>query len=135
MITLTPRTTPNTVKPLRILCARSVSIACFRFSPCACAMCVLTVRSEGFDGIKLCRAHCRIDAEEQADPGRQYQRNDHRAHGGLQWDRRYRATQSYQAIGRNNPEKTANCRKDSRFGDELQQNVNLARAERAANTN
>ena len=38
MITLTPSTTPNTVSALRILCVRSVSIACFRFSPYACAI-------------------------------------------------------------------------------------------------
>src|SRR5262245_43667953 len=80
MMTLTPRTTPNTVSPLRILCARSVSIACFRFSPCACAI-ALSVCPQRFDGIQLRRAHGGIDSEKEADSGRQDQRDDDGAHG------------------------------------------------------
>src|SRR6266446_176169 len=70
MMTLTPRTTPKTVRPLRILCVRSVSIACLRFSPYACAIFVFQTSGlspQRLDGIQFRRARRRINPKQDAD--------------------------------------------------------------------
>src|SRR5215467_10787789 len=79
MITLTPRTTPKTVSALRILCTRSVSMACFKFSPCACAIpAALSLGPQCFDGIELRRPRRGINPEEKSDPCGHAQRQNHR---------------------------------------------------------
>src|SRR4029077_8272407 len=147
MITLTPSTTPNTVRKLRSLCARRVSIACFRFSPCCCAIVVFSdpapcgrsqrssaVRPQRFDRIKFCRARGGINSEKEADCRGNTERENNGAHRRAHGNRRGGASCGNHGIRQHNSGQSTGRGQDSRFGYELQQNVFLFCAKRAAQT-
>src|SRR5580704_6124512 len=133
MITLTPNTTPNTVSALRSLCARSVSIACFRFSPCAWAMSSL-VRPQRFNGIELRRAHRGIDPEEESHAGGNAEGQDHSAERRSHGNGCGRAPEGHDAIGQQDSDDAANGGEHRRLGHELEHDVIFSGAQRAANT-
>src|SRR5438132_4070971 len=121
MITLTPRTTPNTVSALRILCARSVSMACFRFSPCACAMCAaLSFSPQRFDWIELRGPHGGVDPEEKPHTGRDSQGEDHRANGGIHGEGKQRLHGINDQVGGQDSNQSADRREHRGLGHELQ---------------
>src|SRR5579863_5695425 len=122
MITLTPNTTPNTVSALRNLCARSVSIACFRFSPCAWAMSSL-VRPQRFNRIEPRGAHRRIDPEEQSHAGRNTEGQNHGAERCSHGNGSGRAPQGHDAIGQQDSDDAANSGEHRRLGHELEHDV------------
>src|SRR5579863_971693 len=129
MITLTPNTTPKTVSALRILCARKVSMACFKFSPYACAMLVsLAFRPQRFDGIELCRAHRGINPEEESHTSGKQDRDDHRAQRGLHGNRGDRASQRHQRVCEYDSKQSTDRCQDGRLGHELQKNMFLPRS-------
>src|ERR1700751_2973939 len=122
MITLTPNTTPNTVSALRSLCARSVSIACFRFSPCAWAMSSL-VRPQRFNGIELRRAHRRIDPKEESHAGRNAEGQNHGAERCSHGNGCGGAPQGHDSVGQQDSDDAVNGGGPCRPGHELEHAV------------
>src|SRR4051794_1382037 len=128
MMTLTPRTTPNTVKPLRILWARSVSMACLRFSPWACAI-WLSVRTQCFDGIKPGGTHGGVDSEEQAHSRGHCQGQNYCVYLHLHGNRGDRTTQCHQPPGQQDADDSTDGGEHRGLGHELQHDMFLARTQ------
>src|SRR5271156_3780394 len=146
MITLTPSTTPNTVSVLRSLCARSVSIACFRFSPCCWAILYLcdsalrdqrssAIGPQRFNGIELCGSHRGIDSKEKADRRGNAQRQNHGADGRSHGDGCQSPAHGNQGIRQTDADQPASRGQHGRFGHKLKQNVFLSRAQRTPQSN
>src|SRR5437764_6530542 len=132
IITLTPRTTPNTVSALRILCARSVSMACFRFSPCACAIsAALSLGPQRFDGVELRGARRRVNPEEKPYGGRHPKGQNHGVNGRTHGKGGQRPNCVNHEVGRQDSNQSAGRREHRRLGHKLQNDVLFARAERA----
>src|ERR1700732_856245 len=93
----------------------------------------LPLSSKGFDGIELRGSRCRIDTEEETDGGGDAQREDYRSHRGFYRDRGRGLHQIDQAVSHQDADYPAGGREDRGFGHELQQDMFLAGAERAAN--
>src|SRR6516225_8474125 len=135
MMTLTPSTTPKTVSALRSLCVRRVPMACLRFSPFACGIAApLTVRSQGFNGIKLRGAHRRENPEEKSNTRGNHQRKHHRADRRLHGHGDERLGEINDKVRTKDSDQPARGRKHGGLSQKLHENMFLARAERTAQT-